>query len=179
MTLDNTIQIKSFKHNGHIHRIWYENWQVPSADLHPLHQTESMQVFVNHGTRIREADGKEWMSKVPGVTFFLPQAWYNIVALLESGGVRYYCNVASPFTYYEQIVTYIDYDLDVIRLPNGSIHVVDEEEYQQHRIQYQYSDTVETRVRAGLDELLGRMKNQQAPFQDEEAQRYYKLWENR
>ena len=26
-------QIKSFKHNGHIHRIWFENWPVPDRLL--------------------------------------------------------------------------------------------------------------------------------------------------
>ncbi|HZG55180.1 DUF402 domain-containing protein [Paenibacillus sp.] len=177
-SVDNAV-IKSFKHNGHIHRIWYENWPVPQEALHPLHAEEQLRVYINHGTRIREADGKEWVSRVPGVTYFLPGQWFNIVALLESSGVRYYCNIASPFTHYDDTVTYIDYDLDAIRLPDGTIHVVDEEEYRTHRALYQYPPLVEAKVKGGLDALLRRMREKAAPFQDEEALRYYELWKTR
>ncbi len=179
MPLDENVVIKSFKHNGHIHRIWYENWPVPESALHPLHVEERFRVYINHGTRIRESDGKEWVSRVPGVTFFLPGEWFNIVALLESTGVRYYCNIASPFTYYDNTVTYIDYDLDAIKLPDGAIHVVDEEEYRTHRALYQYPALVEAKVKAGLDGLLKRMNEGAAPFQDDEALRYYELWKTR
>lgn len=179
MCPDNNVVIKSFKHNGHIHRIWFENWSVPEQELHPLHAKERFHVFINHGTRIRESDGKEWVSRVPGVTFFLPGHWFNIVALLETTGVRYYCNIASPFTYYDNTVTYIDYDLDAIKLPDGAIHIVDEEEYRLHRVQYQYPALVEAKVREGMDALMKRMKHNAAPFQDEEALRYYELWKNK
>lgn len=178
MSTDNVV-IKSFKHNGRIHRIWFENWPVPAAALHPLHASERFHVYINHGTRIREADGKEWVSRVPGVTYFVPGQWYNIVALLEPTGVRYYCNIASPFYHYDDTVTYIDYDLDAIKLPDGTIHVVDEEEYRTHRTLYQYSPIVEAKVKDGMDALMERMKRGLAPFQDEEALRYYELWKNR
>lgn len=72
--------IKSFKHDGHIHRIWMENWRVPEAALHPAHQERGIKVFVNCQTRIRESDGKEWISRVPGVSFFIPKHWFNVVA---------------------------------------------------------------------------------------------------
>lgn len=179
MSIDTNVVIKSFKHNGQVHRIWYENWPVPQDALHPLLAREQFRVYINHGTKIREADGKEWVSRVPGVTFFLPGHWFNVVALLESPGVRYYCNIASPFTYYDGTVTYIDYDLDAIRLPDGTIHVVDEEEYRTHRALYQYPSLVEAKVREGLDRLLSRMREGAAPFLDGEAQKYYDLWKMR
>jgi protein associated with RNAse G/E len=40
-------QIKSFKHNGHIHRIWFENWLVPGRLLLPEHAAENMIVLIN------------------------------------------------------------------------------------------------------------------------------------
>lgn len=179
MTSANNVVIKSFKHDGHIHRIWFENWPVPEGELHPLHEKEQIQIYINHGTRIRESDGKEWVSKVPGVTYFLPGQWFNIVALLETTGVRYYCNIASPFYRYDDTLTYIDYDLDAIKLPDGTIHVVDEEEYLTHRVHYQYPPLVEAKVKDGMEALLERMKRGDAPFQDEEALRYYALWKHR
>ena len=74
-------QIKSFKHNGHIHRIWFENWLVPGRLLLPEHAAENMIVLINEQTLIEEADGSRWTSKVPGISFFIPGEWYNVVAL--------------------------------------------------------------------------------------------------
>ncbi|WP_274362954.1 DUF402 domain-containing protein [Paenibacillus thermotolerans] len=177
--LESNVTIKSFKHDGHLHRMWYENWPVPDNALHPDHRALDLKVLINHGTRIRESDGKEWISRVPGVTYFVPGQWFNIVALLETTGVRYYCNIASPFYNYNDVITYIDYDLDVIKLPDGTINVVDEEEYKTHRIVYQYPALVEAKVKEGLDGLVAWMKDGKPPFNDEEALRYYDLWKNR
>lgn len=171
--------IKSFKYDGHVHRTWFENWPVPEESLHPLLRREKFRVFINHGTKIREADGKMWVSRVPGVTYFAPGHWFNAVALLEATGVRFYCNVASPFTYYDNTLTYIDYDLDAILLHNGEIHIVDEEEYEAHRTLYQYPPVVERKVKEGLNELLARMREGRAPFLAGESQKYYELWRRR
>lgn len=171
--------IKSFKHDGRLHRVWLQNWRVPSELLHPGHAAEAMLVFVNSHTRIREADGTEWTSKVPGVSFFIPGQWYNIVALLENGGIRYYCNVASPPYEVGQVVTYIDYDLDVIHTWNGETQLVDEDEYERHKTLYHYSPAVEAKVKAGLSELLGLVERRGAPFNDERAYAYYEMWKRR
>ncbi|WP_068776934.1 DUF402 domain-containing protein [Paenibacillus sp. FJAT-26967] len=171
--------IKSFKHDGHLHRMWLENWKVPEEELLPEHKREAMIVLINNQTKIQESDGKEWTSRIPGVSFFIPGEWYNIVALLEEGGVRYYCNVASPVYQAGHVLTYIDYDLDVIRMPAGDVHIVDQEEYEQHKLLYRYPSLVETKVKAGLDSLLKRIERSDAPFHDESVRRYYQLWKDR
>ncbi|MBP1992353.1 DUF402 domain-containing protein [Paenibacillus eucommiae] len=169
--------IKSFKHDGHLHRMWLENWQVPGHLLHPDHQAEAMRVMINNQTRVVESDGKEWTSRTPGVSFFIPKMWFNIVALIEDNGVRYYCNVASPPYVAGDTITYIDYDLDVIKSPDGSIHVVDQEEYERHRTGYRYSAETENKVKQGLESLLERVNEGKPPFQDELVLRYYELWD--
>jgi len=173
------VVIKSFKYDGHLHRTWFENWPVPEEALHPLLRKEQYRVLINYGTKIREADGKIWTSRVPGVTFFAPGKWFNAVALLEPTGVRYYCNIASPFTAYDNTMTYIDYDLDVILMQNGEIHIVDEEEFEEHKTLYKYPPAVVKKVRESLNELLSRMREGRAPFIAGEAQRYYELWRRR
>lgn len=177
--MESLYKIKSFKHDGHLHRMWFENWLVPPSLLHSEHVTESMMVLVNNQTRIQEADGKEWISRVPGVTFFIPNQWYNIVALIEETGIRYYCNVASPPYRSGGVITYIDYDLDVIVMPDGSMQVVDQDEYELHKAQYHYSEIVIKKVEEGLDALLQRIHDRRPPFEDEVIMRYYELWKNK
>lgn len=168
--------IKSFKNNGSLHRVWLENWQVPGRLLHPLHASEDMWVFVNDHTTIREADGKEWVSRVPAVSFFIPGEWFNVVALLEDKGIRYYCNVASPPYRYADVLTYIDYDLDVVLMPDGASFELDRDEYDRHKEEYHYNPSVQEQVGEGLDRLQSRIAARTQPFDDDEVRRYYNDW---
>ncbi|UVI30886.1 DUF402 domain-containing protein [Paenibacillus spongiae] len=168
--------IKSFKHDGHLHRMWLENWLVPDELLLPEHAAQSMRVLINEQTPIQESDGKQWISRVPAVSFFIPGQWYNIVGLMEDHGTRYYCNVASPLFFGEDILTYIDYDLDVILPYGGKAHVVDQEEYEHHKALYHYSADVQQKVKEGLDSLLARIERKQSPFEQEAVAYYYEAW---
>jgi hypothetical protein len=170
--------IKSFKHNGSLHRMWLENWLIPPDRLAPEHR--DLIVLINYQTRIFESSGKEWSSRIPGISVFFPKRWYNVVALLEDTGTRYYCNIASPPYRTEDTVTYIDYDLDVIvsAEPNRGFVIVDEEEYELHKIRYRYSAVVERKVKRGLKELLERIRRKDAPFQDETMLRYFEEWQS-
>lgn len=168
--------IKSFKHNGHIHRTWQQNWLVPDELLAAEHRAEAMAVLINRQTPIQESDGKIWISRVPAVSFFIPGQWFNVVALLEEGGVRYYCNVASPPYLQGDVLTYIDYDLDVILTADGERFVVDQDEYELHKAAYHYPKMVNDKVQEGLDALLQRIDQGQAPFQDNQVILYYEEW---
>ncbi|CAM4366252.1 DUF402 domain-containing protein [Paenibacillus alkaliterrae] len=168
--------IKSFKHNGHLHRTWQQNWLVPDELLTPEHRAESMTVLINRQTPIQESDGKIWISRVPAVSFFIPGQWFNVVALLEEGGVRYYCNVASPPYLQGDVLTYIDYDLDVIRTADGERFVVDQDEYDMHKAAYHYPKMVDEKVREGLDALLLRIDQEQAPFHEQVVTQYFEEW---
>ncbi|MNI61677.1 hypothetical protein D3C73_1169600 [compost metagenome] len=75
------------------------------------------------------------------------------------------------------MLTYIDYDLDVIRYPDGGIEVVDQDEYVQHAIEYQYPALIDDKVQSGLEALLERAHRGEAPFQDDLVMHYYQLWE--
>ena len=168
--------IKSFKHNGQLHRIWQQNWLVPESLLEEEHKEESMIVVINRQTPIQESDGKQWISRVPAVSFFIPGQWFNIVALIEHAGIRYYCNIASPPYLNDGVLTYIDYDLDVIRAIDRSIRIVDQQEYDQHKQLYHYPPLVQAKVMNGLNTLLQRIDSDKAPFRDEVIISYYKNW---
>ncbi len=169
--------IKSFKHNGSLHRMWQQYWLIPAEKLLPEHAAESMLVLVARETNVQEASGKRWTSRVPAVTFFIPGQWYNIVALMENGGIRYYCNLASP-VYVQQgnVLTYIDYDLDIIHYPDGSMHVVDRDEYEANKHAYHYPADVQQKVAEGLALLKGRIRGRAEPFRADAVQHYYEAW---
>jgi len=172
--------IKSFKHDGSLHRMWMENWLVPSELLHPEHaDSGSVWVYLNDQTTIVEKGGKEWVSRIPAVSFFLPNEWFNVVALLEDKGIRYYCNLASPPYRYGDVLTYIDYDLDLVVLPDGSVHELDREEFNRHKAEYRYSDAVQEQIGFGLRKLQEAIRKPSSLFGDEIAYRYFEQWKER
>lgn len=172
--------IKSFKHDGSLHRMWMENWLVPSELLHPEHtDSGSVWVYLNDQTTIVEKGGKEWVSRIPAVSFFLPNEWFNVVALLEDKGIRYYCNLASPPYRYGDVLTYIDYDLDLVVLPDGSVHELDREEFNRHKAEYRYSEAVQDQIGAGLRKLQEAIRKPSSLFGDEIAYRYFEQWKER
>ena len=150
--------------------------QVPEGRLLPMHAAQSVWVFLNDHTTIIEADGKQWISRVPAVSFFMPNLWFNVVALIEDKGIRYYCNLASPAYRYNDVLTYIDYDLDVVVLPDGSVHELDREEYQRHKAEYRYSESVKDQVETGMQILQAAIASKAFPFGDAEVYSYYEEW---
>ncbi|MFC5530365.1 DUF402 domain-containing protein [Cohnella yongneupensis] len=169
--------IKSFKHDGSLHRTWMENWQVPRESLHPEHaEGQPAWVYLNDQTTIVESDGKTWVSKIPAVSFFLPNEWFNVVALLEDSGIRYYCNLASPPYRYGDVLTYIDYDLDLVVLPDGSVHELDRDEFVRHKTDYRYGDEVLDQIDIALGRLRETIRKRSSPFGDDVAYRYYEQW---
>ncbi len=170
--------IKSFKYDGHLHRTWLENWRVPADKLAPEHADANLMVFVNHNTMIREANGKVWQSRIPGITFFVPGQWYNVVALIEQAGIRYYCNISSRAILTGNVITYIDYDLDVVLYPNGNVAVVDQDEYEENSKSYRYPQSVCDNVQNSLQGLLQRIERRDVPFHDQHVYEYHRLWKN-
>ncbi|SDT02947.1 hypothetical protein SAMN05444162_2891 [Paenibacillaceae bacterium GAS479] len=171
--------IKSFKHDGHLHRQWQRNWLMPQSMLLPQHAEENMLVLINNQTPITEADGSIWVSRVPAVSFFIPTKWFNVVAMIEDYGIRYYCNLASPPYLAGNVLTYIDYDLDVIRTTGGELAVVDRDEYERHKQEYRYPPVVDSKVNQGLREVTQRIRSGKSPFEDQVVLDYYETWTSR
>ena len=93
--------------------------------------------------------------------------------MIRKTGVYYYCNLASPYLYDREAIKYIDYDLDVKVFPDGSLIHLDEDEYQLHKKQMEYSVEIDTIVRKTYDELLACIERKETPFNEEEIMELY------
>jgi len=74
------------------------------------------------------------------------------------------------------VLTYIDYDLDVIHYPDGSMHVVDRDEYEANKQAYHYPSDVQQKVAAGMSLLKERIKMKGEPFSRAAVTHYYDNW---
>ena len=114
--VDNKImETHCYKHNGKIHRIWEESIVLEEAD--------DYLICANDKTNVIENDGRVHKTKEPAIVFFYKHNWFNIVAQFKEYGLFYYCNIASPYLIDDNVIKYIDYDLDLRVFPDGGYRV--------------------------------------------------------
>ena len=82
------MHVQSYKHDSSLHRTW-DNAMI-------IECTDDYIVISSVSTKVIEGDGRRWFTREPAVSIFFFKEWYNVIAMLKEGGVRYYCNIASP-----------------------------------------------------------------------------------
>lgn len=160
--------IVAFKHNGKIHRTWYQTYLIEDqADYVAVGSTHSLVI---------EADGRRWHAIEPAVSIFMKKEWFNIVAMMKSTGIYYYVNIASPSYYEDGLIKYIDYDLDFKVDPSFSIKTLDEFEYKKHRKLFNYSDDLNEVIKYNFKKVKEKIINHEFPFSHEIIDEMYKKY---
>ncbi|MFC0212489.1 DUF402 domain-containing protein [Paenibacillus chartarius] len=100
------------------------------------------------------------------IEFFSSDLWFTVSADVDVAGgsiKQYYCNINMPARIQDDIVSFIDLDLDLVQR-NGEWKVVDEDEFERHAIAYAYPEPLIERARQELSDLQRRIRNNEFPF---------------
>ena len=162
------LTINCYKHNGKIHRSWDE------ATI--LEIGEDYLVCANNKAKVTENDGRSYYTNEPAIIFFYKNKWYNVIAQLKSHGLFYYCNIATPYVIDENIIKYIDYDLDIRVFPDGGFRVLDRNEYKYHKKIMHYSDDLDLVLRSELSNLIELKRKDKGPFDKKTIDKYYQIY---
>ncbi|NLG82689.1 MAG: DUF402 domain-containing protein [Bacilli bacterium] len=162
------VQIHSYKHNGQIHRAWKEAVIIDYSDKYLI--------VANNRTRVTESDGRSWITREPAICYFFKEHWFNVIGMLRSDGIYYYCNMCSPYLIEEGAIKYIDYDLDVKVYPNYNYRILDKDEYDKHRKKMKYPDNIAEIIDKELKVLLEFIKNQEGPFAAGFVEHWYRYF---
>jgi len=169
ITEGSIIKIKSYKHNGKLHRVWEKNLV--------LAQTDEAWITVNDQVIVQEADGNYWRTKEPAISFFSKSHWFNIVAIFRSSGIYYYCNLASPVRAKEATLSYIDYDLDVVVDENKRRQLLDEEEFQANRRLMNYPHDVLQAIEKEVAVLYDWIDQGKGLFNEDDVSKWYQKYQ--
>ncbi|RCW62833.1 nucleoside tri-diphosphate phosphatase [Saliterribacillus persicus] len=162
------IQIKSYKHNGNIHRVW------DTTTI--LKGTSNVVIGANDKTIVTESDGRNWVTREPAICYFHAEYWFNIIGMLRDDGIYYYCNISSPFVFEKGAVKYIDYDLDVKVFPDMTYILLDEDEYEVHRHEMDYPKELDGILWRNVEYLLRWIRQRKGPFSPEFVDQWYELY---
>ena len=159
-----------FKHDGSIHRVWDKACKV--------YEDDEKIMISNAKTLIREYDGRIWMAKEPSVTIYYKHRWFNIIGIIRGEGVHYYCNIASPVIIEDDVIKYVDYDLDLVKTVSGELKVLDEDEYKENKERYGYGKDLEYILEKELEALKEYALNGEIEFNDELIyEKFNEFWE--
>ena len=162
------IRVQSYKQDGSLHRSW-DNVMI-------IDVTDDYIVTGSCASRVVECDGRIWYTKEPAVSIYFLKNWFNIIAMIRGQDVVYYCNIASPSLEDNNVVEYIDYDLDLKLFPDDTIVELDRKEYLFHKEKYAYSDDIDIIVNHEFDRVQDVMKKRLFPFIDEKMKEYIKVY---
>lgn len=163
-----TIEIRSYKHDGRIHRIWKETTVLQSS--------KQQLIGGNFQTEVVEPDGKIWKTNEPAICYFHSEYWFNIIGMIQEETVYYYCNLSSPFVFENGILKYIDYDLDFKVFPDLSYEILDGEEYELHRKEMNYPENIEKNVQQHVAILTSWIKEKKGPFSPGFIEKWYQRY---
>lgn len=162
------ITIESYKHDLSFHRSWDKTTV--------LHVSDTVLIGANNNVKVTEADGREWRTREPAVCTFGRGQWFNTIAMIREDGTYYYCNIGSPFTLKGNVLSYIDYDLDVKVFPDMSYIILDLDEYAEHRVKMNYPLEVINQVEQALQDVTRWIKEKKGPFRPGFVDRWYERY---
>lgn len=161
------ITVKSYKHDGSLHRTWRDSMILKTSD--------QAIIACNDHTLVTESDGRRWLTREPALLYYHKHYWFNVVTMIRQKGISYYCNLASPYVLDAEALKYIDYDLDIKIFPDGEKRLLDVDEYELHRRQMHYSKEIDQILKVNVEILVDWINNKKGPFSPE----YVDLWYER
>ena len=169
LNIGDVIKIHCYKHNGMIYKTWEKAIVLDINDEYL--------VLGNNNVLITKKDVRSWHTKEPAIMFFYKNRWFNIIAQLKTNGLFYYSNIASPYVIDNNVIKYIDYDLDLRVFPDGSFRVLDRNEYNYHKKLMNYPEEIQEIIKYELTALIDMKRAGVTPFNKETIDYYNKIFQ--
>ena len=164
------LQIHCYKHNGKLHQICDEAI-VLDIDSEKI-------VVANDHAKLTEADGRSYHAKEPAILIFYKKNWFNVIGQLKEFGLFYYCNIATPYIIDNNIIKYIDYDLDLRVFPDGGFKILDYNEYNYHKELMKYPVEIQMIIKEELSNLINMKRLNKGPFAKGLMEKYYQIYQS-
>ncbi|MFN2453878.1 MAG: DUF402 domain-containing protein [Pyrinomonadaceae bacterium] len=152
--------IRACKFDGAVHRQWHARLTRRTGEL--LVFDAEFAETIHHkllGTIERGTQSTEY--------YWLDRP-YNIFRFSAPGGElrNFYCNINQPPSFADQVLTYVDLDIDVLVAPDFSYTVLDEDEFAANAARYKYPASLQQAARRALRELIELIEARGFPFNE-------------
>jgi protein associated with RNAse G/E len=152
------VVVQYFKYSGDLH--WRHDMVLLGADHHGTWLGGPAGTIIQRG---HEAP-RQWPS--PFVQLISPGRWWTLFFNGEhSDDYRIYVDVITPAAWMAaDRVEMVDLDLDVVRRHDGTVELLDEDEFLVHAERFTYPDWLIDRARTAAAELMLKVEGGEEPF---------------
>ena len=157
-----SIEVRVYKHDGALHRTWPAELLRREGSLIVLDARFTEEITHDLlGTIVQGTHSLE---------FYWLDRWYNVFRFAHPNGRlrSYYCNVNTPPTLADGVLSYVDLDLDILVEPDFSYRILDLEDFETNVTGGNYSAETETKARGAVAELVRMIETRSFPFDSNE-----------
>ncbi len=155
---DKTYTMKAYKYDGRIH--YEQELDFVSRENEVLTLAGKKGRQLKHHTRnaIFSFDKNT-------LEYFFTDRWYTAALVFDEEGrvVQVYCNISKPAEIDDNIVSFVDLDVDVI-VKDGKIEVIDIDEFEEHKVLYGYGEVIEKKVFETVELVKNNILKKRFPF---------------
>lgn len=152
------VTIQSLKYDRSCHRKWTAKFIASSGSLLEFVGEFENEVSHPHLGIIR-----------PGTIsyeYYWLDRWYNVFRFHEPVGTlrNYYCNVNMPPVYMNNVLEYVDLDIDIVVWRDHSYEVLDLDEFEENAVKFGYGGSLKIRAYDVVEELKRLIETREFPF---------------
>lgn len=151
------IAVASTKFDGSLH---YSYPVTVVAD-----EGDRLWTWLAAGTPMRSYRGGR-IAPRDGLQYHEAGRYWNLEVMWDAGWrpTRHYVNIATPSTWDDRALRFVDLDLDVSWWADGRVVLLDEDDFAAHRDRFGYPGWLVDRAWAAVDEIRGLISRRQPPF---------------
>ena len=155
------VTVNSRKYDQSIRRSW---------DCRLVTREDPLLIFVGEfDDNVSHPDLGEISRGTISYEFYWLDRWFNVFRFHEPGGElrNLYFNIAMPPSFENDVVDFIDLDIDIVVWPDLSYRVLDQDEFAVNSARFGYPDDVRDRVSASLAAILETVTAGRSVFDDQ------------
>ncbi|VEU75574.1 Protein of uncharacterised function (DUF402) [Mycoplasmopsis maculosa] len=161
------INVQAYKYNGDLYRQW--------NGCKVLRNTSKHYVLLLYKTKVSEKWEHNWVYRDYVIWFMPKTGMHNALILLKPKQNYIYVNIASNPLYEDNTIKFIDFDIDLKHYPHNNISIVDEEEFNENKINYKYPKKITTMVFNSVKKVLEKYEKSEYFFNPEVIDYYIDL----
>lgn len=154
------IDILVYKYNDDLHYQWKTKLLREEKDYILVYGEVGRQLVHHTKNKIFDCATKS-------LEFFSLKEGYTVnIDIDDLGNSEYYCNICLPskFNSDKNTISFIDLDLDLLIDNQGTIKIVDEDEFATHSISMNYSSETIDYAKDSLSKLKNKIIHNEFPF---------------
>ncbi len=158
MKLETEVTINSRKFDKSIHRSWKAKLIGTNSDFLKFVGVFDEEINHPHLGVIRRG--------TVSYEYYWLNRWYNIFEFHEpSGDLRnFYCNINLPPVFENNVLDYVDLDIDVLVWKDFSYQVLDLDDFEENSVKFSYSDEIIKNALLNVEKIKNKINDRKFPF---------------